>query len=127
VSYGPKYRVTWASTVPCFRMPRKRLRLAAVPSVRSQSRSIIRCEPAPVQPMRCLTVDSPNSMYLITDRCLPTHNTRPGRPVRVRQWEQVLLPAFLREESNDLGTFEGFSGTAGIRSRPRSAARSTSS
>jgi hypothetical protein len=110
VSYGPKYRVTWASTIPCFRMPRKRLRLAAVPSVRSQSRSIVRCEPAPVQPMRCLTVDSPNSMYLITDRCLPTHNTCPGRPVRVRQWEQVLLPAFLREESNDLGTFEGFSG-----------------
>jgi hypothetical protein len=30
--------------------------------------------------------------------------------VRVRQWEQVLLPAFLREERNDLGTFEGFSG-----------------
>jgi hypothetical protein len=29
VSYGPKYRVTWASTIPCFRMPRKRLRLAA--------------------------------------------------------------------------------------------------
>jgi hypothetical protein len=110
VSYGPKYRVTWASTIPCFRMPRKRLRLAAVPSVRPQSRSIVRCEPAPVQPMRCLTVDSPNSMYLITDRCLPTHNTCPGRPVRVRQWEQVLLPAFLREESNDLGTFEGFSG-----------------
>jgi N-acetylmuramoyl-L-alanine amidase len=36
--------------------------------------------------------------------------TCPGRPVRVRQWEQILLPAFLREEFNDLGTFEGFSG-----------------
>lgn len=37
--------------------------------------------------------------------------TCPGRPVRVRQWEQILLPAFLRgEEGNDLGTFEGFSG-----------------
>jgi hypothetical protein len=60
--------------------------------------------------MRCLTVDSPNSMCLITDRCLPTHNTCPGRPVRVRQWEQILLPAFLGKEDNDLGTFEGFSG-----------------
>ena len=60
--------------------------------------------------MRCLTVDSPNSMYVITDRCLPTHNTCPGRPVRVRQWEQILLPAFLEQEVNDLGTFEGFSG-----------------
>jgi len=49
-------------------------------------------------------------MYVITDRCLPTHNTCPGRPVRVRQWQQILLPAFLEEEVNDLGTFEGFSG-----------------
>ena len=75
-----------------------------------QSRQIVRCEPVPIQPMRCLTVDSPNSMYVITDRCLPTHNTCPGKPVRVRQWEQILLPAFLRQEVNDLGTFEGFSG-----------------
>jgi hypothetical protein len=36
--------------------------------------------------------------------------TCPGRPVRVRQWQQILLPAFLEEEVNDLGTFEGFSG-----------------
>jgi hypothetical protein len=118
VSFGPKYRVTWASTVPCFRMPRKAARLhgsgnsssETLPSVRSQSRQIVRCEPVPIQPMRCLTVDSPNSMYVITDRCLPTHNTCPGKPVRVRQWEQILLPAFLRQEVNDLGTFEGFSG-----------------
>lgn len=118
VSFGPKYRVTWASTVPCFRIPRKAARLQGsgngssemAPSVRSQSRQIVRCAPVPIQPMRCLTVDSPNSMYVITDRCLPTHNTCPGKPVRVRQWEQILLPAFLREEVNDLGTFEGFSG-----------------
>jgi N-acetylmuramoyl-L-alanine amidase/LAGLIDADG-like domain len=118
VSFGPRYRVTWASTVPCFRIPRKAARLHGsgngsskrLPSIRSQSRQIVRCEPVPIQPMRCLTVDSPNSMYVITDRCLPTHNTCPGRPVRVRQWEQILLPAFLEQEGNDLGTFEGFSG-----------------
>jgi len=118
VSFGPNYRVAWASTVPCFRIPRKAARLQGSgngfsempPSVRSQSRQIVRCEPVPIQPMRCLTVDSPSSMYVITDRCLPTHNTCPGRPVRVRQWQQILLPAFLEEEVNDLGTFEGFSG-----------------
>jgi hypothetical protein len=118
VSFGPKYRVTWSSTIPCFRMPRKATRLHRSGnsttetrfSVRSQSRQIVRCEPAPIQPMRCLAVDSPNSLYLITDRCLPTHNTCPGRPVRVRQWEEILLPAFLGKEGNDLGTFEGFSG-----------------
>jgi len=110
VSFGPKYRVTWASTVPCFRIPRKAARLHSSdngssevpPSVRSQSRQIVRCEPIPIQPMRCLTVDSPNSMYVITDRCLPTHNTCPGRPVRVAQWENDLLPAFLRAEEDDV-------------------------
>jgi hypothetical protein len=112
VSFGPKYRVTWASTFPCFRIPRKAARLQGSgnassempPSVRSQSRQIVRCEPVPIQPMRCLTVDSPNSMYVVTDRCLPTHNTCPGRPVRVRQWEQILLPAFLNpsREEDDL-------------------------
>jgi N-acetylmuramoyl-L-alanine amidase/LAGLIDADG-like domain len=98
VSFGPKYRVGWSPTIPVFRLPRKLARLRTVPSVRSQSRVIVACEPAPIQPMRCLTVDSPNSVYLITDRCLPTHNTCPGKPVRVRQWQQTLLPAFLHPE-----------------------------
>ena len=101
VSFGPKYRVGWSPTIPVFRLPRKLARLRTVPSVRSQSRAIVACEPAPIQPMRCLTVDSPNSVYLITDRCLPTHNTCPGRPVRVRQWRQTLLPAFLHPEEDD--------------------------
>jgi N-acetylmuramoyl-L-alanine amidase len=110
VSLGPKYRVTWASTIPCFRIPRKAARLHGSgngsgempPSVRSQSRQIVRCEPVPIQPMRCLTVDSPNSMYVITDRCLPTHNTCPGRPVRVGQWNNILLPAFLGAQEDDV-------------------------
>jgi LAGLIDADG-like domain len=67
VDYGPKYRVQWASSAPVFRLPRK-LRLLRTASVRSQSRMIVASEPIPVQPMRCLTVDSPNLMYLITER-----------------------------------------------------------
>jgi hypothetical protein len=95
VVIGPRYRVGWSPTIPVFRMPRKLAKLGAIATVRSRSRAVVACEPAPIRLMRCLTVDSPNSMYLITDRCLPTHNTCPGRPVRVRQWNRVLLPAFL--------------------------------
>ena len=54
--------------------------------------------------MRCLTVDSPNSMYLITERCLPTHNTCPGA-IRKRQWANNVLPRFLTgsiEEDDDM-------------------------
>jgi N-acetylmuramoyl-L-alanine amidase len=98
VSFGPQYAVGWSPTIPVFRLPHKLARLRTPPGVRAQSRALVACEPAPIQPMRCLAVDSPNSMYLITDRCLPTHNTCPGRPVRVRQWRQTLLPAFLHPE-----------------------------
>jgi LAGLIDADG-like domain len=101
VSYGPEYRVGWSPTIPVFRLARKLARLRTVPSARSRRRAIVACEPAPIQPMRCLTVDSPSSVYLITDRCLPTHNTCPGVPVRVRQWRQVLLPAFLHPEEDE--------------------------
>jgi hypothetical protein len=101
VSLGPSYGVRWSPTIPVFRLPRKLARLRTPPGVRAQGRAIVACEPAPTQPMRCLTVDSPNSVYLITDRCLPTHNTCPGRPVRVRQWRQTLLPAFLHPEEDD--------------------------
>lgn len=34
--------------------------------------------PVPIEPMRCLTVDSPNSMYLVSEGMIPTHNTRVG-------------------------------------------------
>jgi len=38
-------------------------------------KSIERIDP---KPMRCLTVDSPNSMFLAGDLMIPTHNTRVG-------------------------------------------------
>jgi phage terminase large subunit-like protein len=30
------------------------------------------------EPMRCITVDSPNSMYLVSEAMIPTHNTKAG-------------------------------------------------
>lgn len=41
----------------------------------SQSRMIVAAEPIPTQPVRCITVDSPNSLYLCTRAYIPTHNT----------------------------------------------------
>jgi hypothetical protein len=43
-------------------------------------------------------------MYLVTDRCLPTHNTCPGR-IRIRQWGERVLPRYLAgqiEEDDDM-------------------------
>ncbi len=41
----------------------------------STSRRLIAIEAVPSVPMRCITVDSPNHLYLAGTRLLPTHNT----------------------------------------------------
>jgi N-acetylmuramoyl-L-alanine amidase len=94
IDHGPKYRVRWRATRQVFALPRKAQKITESWTRESGSRILVRCDPVPVLPMRCLTVDSPNSMYLITDRCLPTHNTCPGA-VRKRQWADRVLPRFL--------------------------------
>jgi phage terminase large subunit-like protein len=75
-----KYRVTWRPTIVVATLPRK---VAAhhplgAQKMRSAHRMIVSSEPIVVQPMRCITVDSPNSMYLVSEGMIPTHNTRVG-------------------------------------------------
>ena len=104
IDHGPRYRVAWRATRQVFSLPRKAARISETWTRESGSRILVRCDPVPVLPMRCLTVDSPSSMYLITDRCLPTHNTCPGT-IRKRQWANTVLPRFLTgsvEEDDDM-------------------------
>jgi hypothetical protein len=108
IDHGPEYRVTWRATRQVFSLARKAENLTETWTRESGSRILVRCDPVPVLPMRCLTVDSPNSMYLITDRCLPTHNTCPGA-IRKRQWASRVLPRYLSgaiEEDDDDMTAE---------------------
>lgn len=75
---GPKWRVCWTPTMPVFRMPRKaaKLALSSKPqSLRNHQRMIVRFERIDPKPMRCLTVDGPNSMFLCGEGMIPTHNT----------------------------------------------------
>jgi hypothetical protein len=104
IDHGPRYRVTWRATRQVFLLPRKAEKLTETWTRESGSRILVRCDPVPVMPMRCLTVDSLNSMYLITDRCLPTHNTCPGT-IRKGQWANRVLPRYLSgqiEEDDDM-------------------------
>lgn len=83
--YGEKYRVTWRPSkhVP-FRLPRKIARLSNLPTARvfvSRQRvitSFTEMREGELPVMRCITVDSPNSMYLAGEGMIPTHNTRAG-------------------------------------------------
>lgn len=78
-STSTQYRVTWSrnSDVPVFRLPRKLATWCSKEQLsREQYRMIVDVKEVPVVPCTCITVDSPNSMYLITEALIPTHNTR---------------------------------------------------
>lgn len=77
---GPRYRVNFTAYKPVARLPRK---LAAIRPARRQSqrqarRYITAVCPIPSVPVRCITVDSPSSLYLCGRAMIPTHNTRSG-------------------------------------------------
>lgn len=85
---GKRYwRVNFTPTINPFSMPRKfnRLRLGGKQSLRNHHRMIIKAERIDPVAMSCVTVDSPNSMYLASRAMIPTHNTRTGAET-VREW-----------------------------------------
>lgn len=81
VDYGEKYRVNWNPfTFNPFRLKRKadRFRVANSQQSRNTHRMLVSYERIEPVPMRCLTVDSPNSLFLAGEALIPTHNTRTG-------------------------------------------------
>ncbi|MGH7474137.1 MAG: LAGLIDADG family homing endonuclease, partial [Candidatus Methylomirabilales bacterium] len=86
---GDKWRVTWRPTINPFRLARKveRFRPPGAQSLRNRHRMIVSVEPVESVPMRCISVDSPNSMYLASRWMIPTHNTYTGSQT-VRDWTE---------------------------------------
>lgn len=79
VDHGPKWRITWRPTIPVFRLPRKLANQAkegGPQGLRNHHRMIVGFEEIESAPMRCITVDSPNSMFLVGEAMIPTHNSR---------------------------------------------------
>lgn len=72
--------VTWRPTFNPMWNPRKaaNYQQLGAQALRNYHRTIKRATPIPLQPMRCITVDSPNSMYLAGKGMIPTHNSRAG-------------------------------------------------
>ena len=76
---GEKYRVTWRpSTHNPFLLERKakKIKPTNIQGLRHRHRMIKSVTPTIPVLSRCLTVDSPNSMYLAGYGMIPTHNTR---------------------------------------------------
>jgi phage terminase large subunit-like protein len=102
VDHGPKFRVTWRPTTNPFRLSRKaaRVRPGGAQSLRNHHRMITAVEPIPPAPMRCITVDSPHSMYLVGEGLIPTHNSRTGAET-VRRWAKRRVGTYAVIAKND--------------------------
>ena len=73
---GPKYVVTWTPPDPVFRLTRKlaRQKLTGHRGVQSV-RYVVDVRPVPSRPVRCITVDAADHLYLASRGCIPTHNS----------------------------------------------------
>ena len=72
---GPKYRITWTSMLPVFRLPRKLVRLPKKVKDTQNWRYIVSVEPVGKMPMRCITTDNPTGLYLFGENFNVTHNS----------------------------------------------------
>lgn len=71
-----RYRISFTPRIKVFRLSRKRVKLCQKPERQTQQRHYIKkATCVGVQPVRCIAVDNPSSLYLITKSLIPTHNT----------------------------------------------------
>lgn len=77
IRYKDKYRVRFMTRLPVFRMKRKlaRIKTSKNALTKSTHRFIRSIEPIDSIPMRCIAVDSPSHLFLITRACIATHNS----------------------------------------------------
>lgn len=97
---GPRYRISFTTDLPVFRLPHKK---ACVPTQIPESKRrlyVQSIEPVEPVPMRCITVDSPDSTYLI-EGCVPTHNTMVGLNL-MYQWSEMGVPCIFIDPKNHI-------------------------
>lgn len=73
---GDKYRVTFTARQPVFWLPRK-LAAQKLDTEKRWTRhcTVVDIRPVPTEPVKCITVDSPDSSYLMGESYTVTHNT----------------------------------------------------
>jgi predicted phage terminase large subunit-like protein len=72
---GPKWDIKWTPGEYVFRLERKRNRQRLATRQTVKFRYVIGCEPAAPVPMRCITVGSPDGLFLCHQNMVPTHNS----------------------------------------------------
>ena len=95
------YSFSFVPYIPVFRLERKRCCVIerGSQSIRRYRRYILEINEVPSVPVKCITVDSPNSLFLVTDSFIPTHNSAGGSQKALNKIRQgmpgmVLNPDF---------------------------------
>lgn len=73
--YKDKYQLIFSTNKPVFRLKRKLANINNKDTTKKSHRFIRSVDPIDPVRMRCITVDSPSHLYLITRSYIPTHNT----------------------------------------------------
>jgi len=78
VTGKPHYKVSFKAYAdrPVFGLLRKASRQRPVPDARAGNRYIVAVNSVPSRPVRCISVDSPSHLYLVTAGMVATHNTK---------------------------------------------------
>lgn len=77
--HGRQWVVTFTPSDAVFGMARKVARQVTSMKASAGHRFITEIRPVASVPVRCITVDSPSSLYLVGETCIPTHNTFTAR------------------------------------------------
>ena len=73
--YGLRYRVSFTTTLPVVTLDRKSARIPLTIRPDMRRRFIKKIEPVESEPVRCITVDGPDHLYLAGREYISTHNT----------------------------------------------------
>lgn len=72
---GTRYRLSFQTDLPVFRLSRKAERLTPLRTRRAKLRYITAVEPIESVPVRCIKVDREDGMFVAGRECIPTHNS----------------------------------------------------
>lgn len=100
---SPKYRIGFYTHLPVFRLKRKleRQKTKGFRNTHNQ-RYILNVESVPSIPVRCIEVDSPSHLFLVTDSFIPTHNSALALAFAREQARNGLCVGVVSREMSDI-------------------------
>jgi hypothetical protein len=92
IDVGPCWDVLFTPEGEPFSLPRKRDRVSGPRRRTAKWRYVVACDPVPSVPVRCIQVDSPSHLYLVSRAMIPTHNTQTLYDVAARVTRGDVMP-----------------------------------